>query len=111
MEKDKLIELIDIALEEVAIYINKRKGNIKEQEDVVLVLNLIKNDYCKKDFIREVYLRGFKDICTSTAVHFENSNYADSIFHILDLLNEKYSNMEELKLLGNEFKTLQKKIL
>lgn len=104
MEKNEILNIANKAIEELEKYLEKNKGykNL-EQKDALNVLFLIQKDITEGLIIHERLLRGYKDICTNTAIHHEDALYANSIFHLKDCLEQMYPEMKKLKLLGLDF--------
>jgi hypothetical protein len=104
MDNKRILFLVNKAIEEVEIYILKYKdfANI-EQKDTLRVLKFLKDDIEKKIYVQERILRGYKDICTVTAIHYEDSTYADSIFNLNSELEKVFPQMKSLELLGRDF--------
>lgn len=103
MMQNKLIQLIDNSIEKLNEYIINSRFDRVEQKQIIKVLEEIKNDLKKSGEIRERLLRGYKDICTSTAINFEEASYADSIFEIKNALELICPKMKELKILGMDY--------
>jgi len=62
---------------------------------------LLREELLQKQEINERVLRGFKDICTTTAIQFEHTNFNDPIFEINNKLEKhlpKYSRLELLRM-------------
>lgn len=56
--------------------------------------------------VDDTLLRGFKDIHTYTAIHFEEAPYLQTIETLKKLLSEAYPEFNKLPLLGVEFNSL-----
>ena len=106
MDSNKLITLIDIAVVEVEKYI--RKYNLPEENHLIAhtlkILFLLKKELSQnKVTINERVLRGFKDICTTTAIQYEDTNFNDPIFDVNNALDEFIPNYTQLSLLRMDF--------
>lgn len=103
MIENKLIYLIDNSINDLNEFIIKSRFDRDEHKLIIKVLVEMKNDFKGNGKIRERLLRGFKDICTSTAINFEEASYAQSIFELKSALEEIYPQIKELKLLGLDY--------
>lgn len=99
-----MIRLVEKGISDLESYILKyEQYKCKEQKEALMVLRLIKNDFEKEKEIGVRVLRGFKDICTTTARDYEEAEYASSIFELLDYLINEYPEMRRYPLLGMDF--------
>ena len=106
MNNKDIIIAIDIAVLEVENYI--KKYDLPEDSQLIThtlkVLSLLKNElFQNKDTVNERLLRGFKDICTTTAIHYEHTNFNDAIFNVNEKLEQKFDNYKYLELLRMDF--------
>ena len=99
--KKSILESIDLAILEIAKYITKYDLSKEAFLNFFKVLSLLKDELLQNEEINERVLRGFKDICTTTAIQFEHTSFNDPIFEINDKLEKyvpKYSRLELLRM-------------
>jgi hypothetical protein len=99
--KKSIIEAIDLAILEIEKYITEYSLSKEDFLDFFKVLGLLREELLQKQEINERVLRGFKDICTTTAIQFEHTNFNDPIFEINNKLEKhlpKYSRLELLRM-------------
>jgi hypothetical protein len=104
MQKE-LDKSIDRAIYELEQY--GSKYNVPDNAYIISalkVLTLLKADLHSNGLqIRERILRGFKDVCTSTAVHWEGTTIEEAIFDVYHRLNNSIPSFYSLELLRGEF--------
>lgn len=106
MDKESIIKSIDIAILEVEKYIKKYNLLTDHQlrTHTIKVLELLKKEFeSDKSVISERLLRGYKDICTTTAIQYEESNFYDAIFMVNKKLEENIDDYKYLNLLRMDF--------
>jgi Tfp pilus assembly major pilin PilA len=106
IDKEGIIKLIDIAVLEVEKYIKKYNLSTEHQLEThtLKVLKLLKQELVSsKEIINERLLRGYKDICTTTAIQYEESNFNDAIFMVNKKLEESIDGYKYLPLLRMDF--------
>jgi len=106
MNKESIILSIETAILEVEKYI--QKYNLSQETQLTLhtlkVLKLLKEEFIQdKEIINERLLRGYKDICTTTAIQYEESNFNDAIFIVNRDLENNIENYKYLDLLRMDF--------
>jgi hypothetical protein len=106
MDHNNIIVEIDKAVAEIENYIQKYKipKDSSLETGSIKVLKLLKIELLKGDtIVNERVLRAFKDICTSTAIQFEDTSFYAPIFFIHDELKKLIPSFERLELLRKDF--------
>lgn len=99
----KVLEKIDVTVSMVENYIGDDVESSIYQNDLKQVLARLKSEILVSNKVSEVVLRGFNDVCTMTAIHFENTVYNDPLFVLRDELMLFYPDLDALPLLGKDF--------
>ena len=105
MNKESIIQSIEFADKKVREYVQQYQLSAEHElvRDFLKMLDLLKEDLQNNGVIRERVLRGFKDICTTTAIQYEETPFNDPIFGINAKLEKNIPGYKHLPLLRMEF--------
>lgn len=104
--KADISNYIDEAIFQIEKYLDiwHLPENHELKKDWVNVLVVMGDDICKNGIVaNNRLLRGFKDICTATAVHYEHAEFNETVFKIYDELERNNPEFKNLELLGMDF--------
>jgi hypothetical protein len=106
MDKSHIHILIEDAIVQVQKYIVENQLSERHEivTDVLKVLKLLQIE-CEMngDSFSNRLLRGFKDICTFTAIQYEDTIFNDPIFKVYDEFAIQIRGFKELPLLRMDF--------
>ena len=105
LNSSKIIASVDTAVKAIEQYV--QKYDLSESQLVtadIKVLLLIKAEIIKNpNNINERLLRGFKDVCTTMAIQFEEYDFFDPIFEIYHEFDNNIPKFKKLELLRMDF--------
>lgn len=104
--KSDISNYIDKAIFQIQKYIDTWHlyDNHELKKDWLNVLVLMRDDICKNGIVVNIrLLRGFKDICTATAIQYEHTEFNEPVFKIYNELERNNQDFKNLELLGMDF--------
>jgi hypothetical protein len=105
MDKKEIIKNLNYAINEISNWNINYFKDANYDCNNLKVLKLLKIDIENNGLerINDRILRGFKDVCTDIAIHWEDYSFYDPIFKIYDEFDKRIPIFKDLDLLRMDF--------